>query len=115
MKLRLVSDEDRLWTGRLLEGLTDAHFKERLPRLLGAAGEGGGAMSDTDLMAGLRGLMFGDFLNTPAGSGVTRRHWALMDCDRAQLRPRLRAAPRVGCGTQVGDELMMPQVVAFSN
>ncbi|KIZ07415.1 Dynein heavy chain 17, axonemal [Monoraphidium neglectum] len=78
MKLRLVSDEDRLWTGRLLEGLTDAHFKERLPRLLGAAGEGGGAMSDTDLMAGLRGLMFGDFLNTPAGSD-SRQYRQLTD------------------------------------
>lgn len=88
---RLVCDEDRLWTGRLLEGLTDTHFKERLGRLLGvssssdgssggggsraggaaaAAGAGagaGGALGDADLMAGLRGLMFGDFLNTGGG------------------------------------------------
>ncbi len=62
-----MSDDDRLWTGRLLERLTEEHFKERLGKLLGAAGD-----SDADLLAGLRSLVFGDFMVPGAGEGCRR-------------------------------------------
>lgn len=61
---RLVSDEDRLWTGRLLESLTEKHFKEKLGRLLGLS-----SPDDDALLTGIRGLMFGDFMVPGAGEG----------------------------------------------
>lgn len=72
---RLVDDPDRLWLGRLLMELTEKHFKERLSGLLGltattggaaaarrSSGTGSSAVADDELLTGLRGLMFGDFM-----------------------------------------------------
>jgi dynein heavy chain len=97
---RLVDDPDRLWLGRLLIELTEKHFKERLTSLLGLAGlpasssapaaaaaapaagaaapAGGAAVGvgsglpDEELLTGLRGLMFGDFMVPGADVRVYR-------------------------------------------
>jgi hypothetical protein len=77
---RLVDDPDRLWLGRLLTDLTEKHFKERLPGLLGLAASCGAAggtaaasgVADEELLAGLRGLMFGDFMVPGADVKVYR-------------------------------------------
>lgn len=92
---RLVDDPDRLWLGRLLIELTEKHFKERLTSLLGLAagtassaataaaaapasgaatggGVGGSALPDEELLTGLRGLMFGDFMVPGADVKVYR-------------------------------------------
>lgn len=66
---RLVDEPDRLWVGRLLEELTEKHFKQQLGRLLGMAGTG--AVSDDELLGGLRGLTFGDFMVPNAGGSPT--------------------------------------------
>lgn len=71
---RLVDDPDRLWLCRLLTDLTEKHFKERLPGLLGLApstgaaarssdsAHPGGGVADEELRTGLKGLLFGDFM-----------------------------------------------------
>jgi dynein heavy chain len=64
---RLIDEPDRLRVGRLLEELTEKHFKQQLGRLLGLAGAGG-AVSDEELLGGLRGLIFGDFMVPGAGA-----------------------------------------------
>lgn len=67
---RLVDDADKLLVGRLMEELMEKHFKEKLGRLLGMTITGGAtAASDDDLLAGLRSLVFGDFM--APGSGVS--------------------------------------------
>ncbi len=82
----------RLWIGRQLEELVEKHFKEKLPRLLGlsasgpgpgasdataaataadatpaGAGAKGKAVGEDELLSGLRGLIFGDFMQPGAG------------------------------------------------
>lgn len=73
---RLVDDADRLWLGRLMAELTEKHFKEKLTSLLGLAastgGPAGGRVSDEDVLTGLRGLMFGDFMVPAADTKVYR-------------------------------------------
>ena len=75
---RLVDDTDRLWLGRTVERLTDLHFKERLARLLGINTAAAGtvppsAMSDKDVLTGLCGLMYGDFVPRAASAEVQGR------------------------------------------
>lgn len=55
---RLVDDEGRLWVGRQLAELSEAHFKEKIARVLGLDK----VEDDTVLLGGLRGLMFADFM-----------------------------------------------------
>jgi hypothetical protein len=85
---RLVDDADRLWLGRLLSELTEKHFNEKLTGLLGltktkgaaAAGPGGSSsgssrsagLDEEELLTGLRGLMFGDFMVPDADVKVYR-------------------------------------------
>lgn len=81
---RLVDDPDRLWLGRLLTELTEKHFKERLSGLLGltgtagpaaarrSSGSGGSAVPDEELLTGLRGLLFGDFMAPGADVKIYR-------------------------------------------
>jgi dynein heavy chain len=78
---RLVDDPDRLWLGRLLTELTEKHFKERLTGLLGLTASTGaaaaavgttGGVADEELLTGLRGLMFGDFMVPGADVKVYR-------------------------------------------
>lgn len=81
---RLVDDPDRLWLGRLLTELTEKHFKERLSGLLGltgtagpaaarrSLGSGGSAVPDEELLTGLRGLLFGDFMTPSADVKIYR-------------------------------------------
>jgi hypothetical protein len=82
---RLVDDPDRLWLGRLLTELTEKHFKERLSGLLGptatagpaaaarrSTGSGSSAVPDEELLTGLRGLLFGDFMTPGADVKVYR-------------------------------------------
>lgn len=66
---RLVDEPDRLLVGRLLEQLTEKHFKEKIGRLLGMTTTAGGAagVEDDELLGGLRGLIFGDFMVPGAG------------------------------------------------
>ncbi|KAF6266164.1 dynein heavy chain 9 [Scenedesmus sp. NREL 46B-D3] len=66
---RLIDESDRLRVGRLLEELTEKHFKQQLGRLLGLAGAGGAA-SDDELLGGLRRLIFGDFMTPGADAKV---------------------------------------------
>jgi dynein heavy chain len=68
---RLIDEPDRLRVGRLLEELTEKHFKQPLGRLLGLAGTGG--VSDDELLGGLRGLIFGDFMVPGAGKSCALR------------------------------------------
>eukprot|EP00878_Enallax_costatus_P036086 GHUV01040379.1.p1 GENE.GHUV01040379.1~~GHUV01040379.1.p1 ORF type:complete len:366 (+),score=115.95 GHUV01040379.1:942-2039(+) len=67
---RLVDEPDRLLVGRLLEQLTEKHFKEKLGRLLGMTTTAGGAagVADDELLGGLQGLIFGDFMVPGAGA-----------------------------------------------
>eukprot|EP00775_Hariotina_reticulata_P006671 gene6671-6895_t len=79
---RLVDVPDRLWVGHLLEELVEKHFKEKLSRLMGlgagtaaiaSKGEPAAASSsitDDDLLTGLRGLIFGDFMQPGADTKV---------------------------------------------
>lgn len=67
---RLVDEPDRLLVGRLLEELTEKHFKEKLNRLLGMTTTAGAAASDDELLGGIRGLAFGDFMVPGAGKGL---------------------------------------------
>jgi len=68
----------RLWVGHLLEELIEKHFKEKLSRLMGLSNsaaatskaESAAASSsivDHELLTGLRGLIFGDFMQPGAG------------------------------------------------
>lgn len=72
---RLVDDPDRLWLCRLLSELSEKHFKERLPGLLGLvpttgaaarSSDSGGGVADEELLTGLKGLLFGDFMTPGA-------------------------------------------------
>ncbi|KAK9812825.1 hypothetical protein WJX72_004356 [[Myrmecia] bisecta] len=56
---RLVNDEDRQWLATRLAAVTEKHFKEKLPKVLAVPGAN---PDDAAIMAGLRGLMFGDFM-----------------------------------------------------
>ena len=85
---RLVDDTDRLWLGRTLAELTEKHFKERLTSLLGltptagaaaaasagggGTGGGGSRAAEQELLTGLRGLIFGDFMVPGADTKVYR-------------------------------------------
>lgn len=64
--------------GHLLEELVEKHFKEKLSRLMGLDAAAGTAskgepavasssIADDDLLTGLRGLIFGDFMQPGAG------------------------------------------------
>ncbi|DBB17910.1 TPA: hypothetical protein ACH3X3_002922 [Trebouxia sp. C0006] len=56
---RLINDDDRTWLTGLLSGVTEKHFKEKLPRVLGL----GNTTPDAATMTtGVRGLMFGDYM-----------------------------------------------------
>ncbi|KAI8464307.1 MAG: dynein heavy chain and region D6 of dynein motor-domain-containing protein [Monoraphidium minutum] len=119
---RLVCDEDRLWTGRLLEALAEQHFKERLGRLLAAppaaggaaggggdggagGGGGGGALGDVELAAGLRGLMFGDFLGAPGEARQYRR----LDCRAKLLAAVSEALAEMNAGSKRPMQLVLFQ------
>lgn len=71
---RLIDEPDRLLVGRLLEQLTEKHFKEKVGRLLGMTTTAGGAadVADDELLGGLRGLIFGDFMAPGAGECLSR-------------------------------------------
>lgn len=84
---RLIDEPDRLRVGRLLEELTEKHFKQQLGRLLGLAGAGGAAVADDELLGGLRGLIFGDFMVPGAGEACLpgRRKYQCTVCDELCL------------------------------
>lgn len=58
---RLTDEKDRLWIGHLTCEILDAHFKEKASRILGVS-----SSSDQNLLAGMRGLLFADFLTPGA-------------------------------------------------
>ena len=74
---RLVGPEDRAWAALLLSKLADVHFKERLPRLLGLAEPpaGSAGTQGVELVEGLRGLLFGNFMVPGAGALALDRSW----------------------------------------
>ncbi|KAL3158235.1 hypothetical protein ABBQ38_010487 [Trebouxia sp. C0009 RCD-2024] len=56
---RLINEDDRTWLTGLLSGVTEKHFKEKLPRVLGL----GNTTPDAATMTtAVRGLMFGDYI-----------------------------------------------------
>ena len=54
---RLTDDKDRLWIGNLTCEMLETHFKEKASRVFGIT-----SISDHDLLAGMRGLLFADFM-----------------------------------------------------
>jgi dynein heavy chain len=66
---RLVGPEDRAWAAGQLVHLTETHFRERLPRLLGLTEPPAGSppLPADQVVEGLRGLLFGNFMVPGAG------------------------------------------------
>lgn len=58
---RLTDDKDRLWIGKLTCEMLELHFKEKASRVLSLDGS-----SDQNLLAGMRGLLFADFMTPGA-------------------------------------------------
>lgn len=58
---RLTDDKDRLWIGNLTCEILESHFNEKASRILGVS-----SSSDQNLLAGMRGLLFADFLTPGA-------------------------------------------------
>lgn len=54
---RLTDDKDRLWIGNLTCEMVETHFKEKATRVLSMTNT-----SDHSLLAGMRGLLFADFM-----------------------------------------------------
>ena len=54
---RLIDDPDRVWFGKLLCELLGKHFSEKSTKILGTDGS-----KEEDLIVGMRGVLFGDFL-----------------------------------------------------
>jgi hypothetical protein len=54
---RLTDDQDRVWLGKLLCEMLEAHFKETGSKVFGM-----GRVTSDSLVVGMRGLLFGDFM-----------------------------------------------------
>lgn len=89
---RLTDDQDRVWFGKLLCEMLDAHFKETGSKVFGMS-----RVTSDSLVVGMRGLLFGDFMVPSADPKLYKcalrlAHWHLV----LVYELNVNCAPRLG-------------------